>query len=159
MLCALGGELGGTALDRHRVAAAVTAAFLLVVLAGCGGSAATPSPQASEAASLAPVPTDGPSAVPSDAVPSASAAPHTTASALCAGVAIRKQAKTNGDVIVRVKAGAKVRVVEVVIGDAYTAGSCGMSGDSWLKVDRIGGKSIKTLYGVPFGYVAAGFFR
>jgi len=146
-------------LDRHRVAAIVASAFLAAVIAGCGGSAATTSPVASEPATEVPVPTDVPSAAPSGDAASPSAAPHTTATALCAGVAIRKQAKTDGDVIVRVKSGAKVRVVEVIVGDAYTAGSCGMSGDSWLKVDRIGGKSIKTLYGVPFGYVAAGFFR
>jgi hypothetical protein len=146
-------------LDRHRVVAVVASALLVVALAGCGGSAVTPSPAPSEAATEVPVPTDAGSAAPSDAVPSATAAPHTTATALCAGVAIRKSAKTDGDVIVRVKAGAKVRVVQVVIGDAYTAGSCGVSGDSWLKVDRIGAKSIKTLYGVPFGYVAAGFFH
>ncbi len=61
--------------------------------------------------------------------------------------------------IVRAKAGTKVRVVETVPGDAYEAGSCGTAGDTWLKVDRVGGKSIKTVYGVPFGFVAAGFFE
>ncbi len=146
-------------MDRHRVAAIAASAFLVVMLAGCGGSAATPSPEASEAATEAPVPSDVASTQPSDAAGSPSAAPHTTATALCPGVAMRKQPKTDGDVIVRSKAGTKVRVVQVVIGDAYTAGSCGTSGDSWLKVDRIGGKSVKTLYGVPFGYVAAGFFQ
>ena len=101
-----------------------------------------------------------PSETPSDeAVESPSAAANTTAAALCGGVALRKDPKTDGEVLVRAKAGTKVRVVEVVKGDAYEAGSCGVSGDSWLKVDRIGGKSIKVQYGVPFGYVAAGFFQ
>jgi hypothetical protein len=146
-------------LDRHRVAAVAASAFLVMLIAGCGGSSVTPSPSASEPATEVPVSTDAPSSSPSQGAGGPSAAPHTTATAQCAGIAIRKAAKADGDVLVRVKAGAKVRVVEVVVGDAYTAGSCGMSGDSWLKVDRLGGKSIKTLYGVPFGYVAAGFFQ
>jgi hypothetical protein len=160
MLCTLGWELGGTALDRHRVVAVAASALLLVFIAGCGGSSASPSSAPTAAPTEAPVPSADTSEAPSSAaVGSPSVAPHTTATALCAGVAIRKSAKTDGDVIVRVKAGAKVRVVQVVIGDAYTAGSCGVSGDSWLKVDRIGAKSIKAQYGVPFGYVAAGFFQ
>jgi len=65
----------------------------------------------------------------------------------------------DGKVIVRVKAGAKVRVVEAVAGDAYQGGSCGTAGADWLKVDRVNGKAVKAQYGVPFGYVAAGFFQ
>jgi hypothetical protein len=138
---------------------AVATALLLVSVAACGGSSASPSVEASVAPSEAPVPTDAPSAVPSGAPASPTPAPRTTATALCGGIAMRKQPKADADVLVRTKAGQKVRIVEVVMGDAYTAGSCGMSGNSWLKVDRIGGKSVKTLYGVPFGYVAAGFFQ
>jgi hypothetical protein len=146
-------------LDRHRVVIAVATALLLVSVAGCGGSSASPSAAASVAPSEAPVPTDAPSAVPSGVAASPTPAVRTTATALCGGIAMRKQPKAAADVLVRTKAGQKVRIVEVVMGDAYTAGSCGMSGNSWLKVDRIGGKSVKTLYGVPFGYVAAGFFQ
>jgi hypothetical protein len=149
-------------LDRHRVVAAVAASLLAAALAGCGGSAASssPSPQATEAPTEAPVTNAPPSqAPPSEAAPSASAAAHSTVAAICPGVAIRKQPAKDGDVLVRTKTGTKVRVAAVVMGDAYTAGSCGVSGTSWLKVDRIGGKSVKTLYGVPFGYVAAGFFQ
>ena len=86
-------------------------------------------------------------------------AARSIAAAKCAGVALRKEASTDGEVIVRAKAGTKVRVVETVTGDAYEAGSCGTAGDTWLKVDRVGGKSIQTVYGVPFGFVAAGFFE
>ena len=147
-------------MDRHRVVTAVATALLVVSVAACGGSSASPSIGASVAPSEAPVPTGAPSAAaPSDVPASPTPAPRTTATALCPGVAMRKQPKADADVLVRAKAGQKVRIVEVVMGDAYTAGSCGMSGNSWLKVDRIGGKSVKTLYGVPFGYVAAGFFQ
>ncbi len=146
-------------MHRHRVVAVAIAALLLTSVAACGGSTAA-SPSATPVPTEAPVPpTASPSAAASDAAGSPSIAPRTTAKALCPGVAMRKEAKRNGEVIVRAKAGTKVRVVEVVVGDAYTAGSCGMSGDSWLKVDRIGGKSVKAQYGVPFGYVAAGFFQ
>ena len=147
-------------MDRHRVVTAVATALLLVAVAACGGSStSSPSAEASVAPTEAPVPTDAASSVPSDVPASPTPAPHTTATALCPGVAMRKQPKAAADVLVRTKVGQKVRIVEVVMGDAYTAGSCGMSGNSWLKVDRIGGKSVKTLYGVPFGYVAAGFFQ
>ena len=75
------------------------------------------------------------------------------------GVALRKEPSTDGEVIVRAKAGTKVRVIDTVSGDQYEAGGCGTAGDTWLKVDRIAGKSIKAQYGVPYGFVAAGFFE
>jgi len=146
-------------LHRHRVVAIAAAALLLGTVSACGGSAA-PSASATAAPTEAPVPSTAPqSETPSEAVASASPAPHTTATARCAGVAMRKEPKTDGEVVVRAKAGTKVRVVEVVVGDPYEAGTCGVSGDSWLKVDRIGGKSVKAQYGVPYGFVAAGFFQ
>jgi hypothetical protein len=144
-------------LDRHRVAAVVVAGLLLTTVGACGGSAASP-PSASPSPTEAPVPTAAPSETSSQA-PSATPALRTTATARCGGVALRKEAKTDAEVIVRAKAGTKVRVVEVVVGEPYVGGSCGESGDSWLKVDRVGGKPIKSQYGVPFGFVAAGFFK
>ncbi len=147
-------------MDRQRVVVAIATAALMAVVAACGGSSASPSTSASEAPTEAPAPAgSSASAAPSAAAQSPSPVVSTTAAAQCAGVALRKEPKSDGAVIVRSKAGTKVHVVEVVTGDAYQAGSCGMSGDSWLKVDRIGGKSIKVQYGVPFGYVAAGFFQ
>ena len=149
-------------MDRHRFVVAIATAALMGVVAACGGSAASPTTPPTEAPTEAPVPTGSAVATeaPSDA---ASATPtiaaRTTAAAKCAGVALRKEPSTTGEVIVRAKAGTKVRVVETVPGDAYEAGTCGTAGDTWLKVDRVGGKSIKTLYGVPFGFVAAGFFE
>ncbi len=79
--------------------------------------------------------------------------------AMCAGVGVRKGPTKGDDLLVRVNKGTKVRVVETVTGDPYEAGSCGTSGDEWLKIDRIGGKSVKALYGVPYGYAAGGFFE
>ena len=158
------GGLGGTVLHRHRVAvAAVAASLLLGSVAACGGSAApSPTPAPPEAPPEAPVPsqsvaTEAPSEAPPEESPSAPA--RMTAVAKCGGVALRKEPAKDGEVIVRAKSGTKVRVVETVTGDAYQGGTCGTSGDTWLKVDRIGGKSIKAQYGVPYGYVAAGFFE
>lgn len=151
-------------MHRHRAAVAVVATLLAALVAACGGAAATPTPvPPTEAPTEAPVPTTGPVATeaPSEAAESASpsAAARMTATAKCGGVAMRRTPATDGKIIVRARAGQKVRVVETVSGDAYQGGSCGVDGDTWLKVDRIGGKSIKTLYGVSFGYVAAGFFE
>ena len=87
------------------------------------------------------------------------AAGAVTMKALCAGVGVRKEPAPDGKLVVRVAKGTSVRVVETVIGDPYEAGGCGQSGDEWLKIDRVNGKSIKTLYGVTFGYAAGGFFK
>jgi hypothetical protein len=134
--------------------------LLVAVVSACGGSAGPTASAPTGAPTEAPVPTGSP--VASEA-PSAEASPtapsRMTATSKCAGIALRKEPNTDGEVIVRAKAGTKVRVVETVRGDQYEGGSCGTAGDTWLKVDRIGGKSIQVQYGVPFGYVAAGFFE
>jgi hypothetical protein len=83
----------------------------------------------------------------------------TTMSATCNAVGLRKLASSKGALIARIGAGASVRVVEVVPGDAYKAGNCGSDGDTWLKIDQVDGKGVKTLYGVAFAYAAAGFFK
>lgn len=139
----------------------VAAALIVLVVAGCGGSEASPAAsaaatQAAPVATEAPLPTEAPTV-------EATEAPATTGTvrltALCAGVGVRKDPAPDGELIVRVARGATVRVVETVTGDPYEAGSCGESGDDWLKIDRINGKSVQTLYGVPFGYAAGGFFK
>jgi uncharacterized protein YgiM (DUF1202 family) len=137
----------------------VTAAMLLVLLAACGGSEASPSASA-EAATEVPIESSVPEVEEPSAEPEASVAPETVRMvAACAGVGVRKGPTKADDVLVRVNKGTKVRVVETVTGDPYEAGSCGTSGDDWIKIDRIGGKSVKALYGVPFGYAAGGFFE
>jgi hypothetical protein len=137
----------------------VTAAMLLVLLAACGGSEASTSPSA-EAATEAPIESSGPEAEEPSAAPEESAATETvTMVAACAGIGVRKGPTKGDGLLVRVNKGTKVRVVETVTGDPYEAGACGTSGDDWLKIDRIGGKSVKALYGVPFGYAAGGFFE
>ena len=149
-------------MHRPRFVVAIATAAVLLTVAACGGSSAAPSPSATGAPTEAPAPTDSPaSESPSaGAVESpSSAASATTAAAKCGGIAVRQDPMSDGKVIVRVKAGGKVRVVATVTGDAYPGGSCGTSGSDWLKVDRVNGKSVKVQYGVPFGYVAAGFFQ
>jgi hypothetical protein len=135
----------------------LVASLAAIVLAGCGSGSPTPSPSASgatpAAATAAPAtPTAEPSAEVTPPEP-------TTMLAACNAVGLRKLPSSKGALIVRVGAGTSVRVVEVVPGDAYKAGSCGSDGDTWLKVDQVGGKGVKTLYGVEFAYAAAGFFR
>jgi len=146
---------------RPRFVVAIATAAVLLSAAACGSSSASPSASATGAPTEAPVgasaqPSESPSGAP---VESPSAATTSTAAAKCGGVAIRKDPMSDGKVIVRVKTGAKVHVLATVTGDAYQGGSCGTSGSDWLKVDRVNGKSIKVQYGVPFGYVAAGFFQ
>ena len=138
----------------------LVASFAVVVVAGCGSGGPTASPAASAPASAAAsttkpatAATEAPSAV-VDSVP-----PSTTMSTACAAVGIRKLPSSKGALIVRLAVGTSVQVVEVVPGDSYKAGKCGIDGDTWLKIDQVGGKGVKALYGVPFAYAAAGFFK
>jgi len=138
----------------------LVASFAVVVVAGCGSGGPTASPAASAPASAAAATakpaaaaTEAPSAV-VDSVP-----PSTTMSTACAAVGIRKLPSAKGALIVRLAVGTAVQVVEVVPGDSYKAGKCGIDGDTWLKIDQVGGKGVKALYGVPFAYAAAGFFK
>jgi hypothetical protein len=129
----------------------------VTVLAGCGSGGETPSPAASvappvEATQAPAVATEAPSAEVTPVEP-------TSMSAVCNAVGLRKLASSKGALIARIGAGATVRVVEVVPGDAYKAGNCGSDGDTWLKIDQVDGKGVKALYGVTFAYTAAGFFK
>lgn len=134
----------------------IVVGFAAVVIAGCGSGSPTAVPSASPGG----VPTTAPTSVPTEApIVEPTAATQTTMTAICNAVGVRKQASSNGALIVRIGLGAEVRVVEVVPGDAYEVGACGSAGDIWLKIDQIAGKSVKTLYGVSFAYTAAGFFK
>ena len=147
-------------MQRRKLAGAAAAALALVVLAGCGGSDATPSPSAEESASTAPAATQAPaSTAPSTAPEATAGAGKEKLLAICAGVAVRKGPTTGDDLLVRVAKLTKIRVVETVQGESYEAGACGTSGSDWLKIDRINGTSVKKLYGVKYGYAAAGFFQ
>jgi hypothetical protein len=147
---------------RRKAGLGMTAALLLVLLAGCGGSDASPSPSvepsASEAAATQPAAT---ASHPAASQPAAStpASSSKTKKAACASVAVRMAPTPSGKLVVRLAKGTKVRIVESVTGDSYTAGTCGTSGDGWVKIDRVNNKSIKKAYGVDFGYVAAGFLK
>ena len=148
----------------HRIAVgSVSAGLVMLLLAGCGDSSATPSPSveplpSSEASS--PAATTAPIVTTPPASPDATtAASGTKMTALCTAISVRKSAKTTDKLLVRLPVGATVRVVSTVTGDTYSAGTCGTGGDQWLKIDRVNGKSVKKLYGVSFGYTAAGFFQ
>ncbi len=144
---------------RRMAVGGVTAAMLLVLLGACGGSEASPTASA-DAATEAPIESVAPEAEEPSAGAEETAAPATVGmAALCAGIGIRNGPTKDDKLLGRVNKGTKVRVVETVTGDPYEAGSCGTSGDEWLKIDRVGGKSIKSLYGVPYGYAAGGFFE
>ena len=130
--------------------------FIAVAIAACGSDSPTGSPDASSGDAPVVTPTEAateaPIVEPTPGVP-------TTTTAACNAVGIRKKPSTDGALIVRIGAGTEVRVVETVVGDPYTAGNCGAAGDAWLKIDEVGGKGVKALYGVSFAYAAGGFFR
>lgn len=129
--------------------------LLAVGVAACGGASPTASPEASSPApSVAPAITLAPE--PTAPPPDATGA---TVKAACDAVSLRKSPSTTAELVGRVYIGTKVRVVETVTGDAYTVGACGTSGDTWHKIDKIGGKTVQSLYGVPFVFSAAGFFK
>jgi hypothetical protein len=130
--------------------------FAAIVIAACGSGSSTPSPEM--------LPSDAPIVTPTETVTEApivepTPAEVTSTTAACKAVGIRKLPSSSGALIVRVAAGTEVRVVETVVGDAYKAGNCGTAGDTWLKIDQVGGKGVKALYGVKFAYAAAGFFK
>jgi hypothetical protein len=79
--------------------------------------------------------------------------------AACDSVALRTKANTTAGLVVRVKKGTVVHVAATVAGAAYTPGTCGVAGSSWLKIDKIGAKTVKALYGSSFIYGAAGLFQ
>ena len=134
----------------------LVAGLLALSLAACGGASPTASPEPSSApptiapaVTVAPVPT----AAPSEATGAA------TVRAACDAVSLRKSPSTTAELVGRVYLGTRVRVVETMTGDPYTVGACGTSGDTWHKIDRIGGKAAQAQYGVPFVYSAAGFYK
>jgi hypothetical protein len=125
-------------------------------VAACGGASPTSSPEPSS-----PSPTVAPAIT---LVPEPTAAPPgatgtITVKAVCDAVSLRRSPSTTAELVGRVYLGTKVRVVETVSGDAYTVGACGTSGDTWHKIDKIAGKTVQSLYDVPFVYSAAGFFK
>jgi len=140
----------------------LVASFAAVVIAGCGSGSpsASPSASASASASTPAAATAAPTVAPT-VEPSVEVTPiqPTTMSAACNAVGLRKLPSSKGALIVRIGAGTVVRVAEVVPGDAYKTGTCGSDGDTWLKIDQVGGKSVMALYGVAFAYTAAGFFK
>ncbi|MEI7745300.1 MAG: hypothetical protein WCK58_16315 [Chloroflexota bacterium] len=143
----------------RRLLAAVVAAALL---AGCGGAAATPTaapataePTATTSPTKAPIVTEAPITTPAADTPT----PGTVMTASCGAVALRKEPRKTGQLVIRVAAGSKVNVVGSVSGDAYAAGTCGPSGKKWIKIDQVDGASIQATYGVVFVYAAAGFFK
>jgi hypothetical protein len=128
-----------------------------VILAACGGSTPTESPVPPSPASTQAPPATA-TAAPVATAPPATAAP-TTRTAACNGIAVRKSPSLSGQAVSRLARGTKVRVVDVVTGDAYTTGACGTPGNTWYRINRVGGKSTKSLYGVSAVYAAAGLFQ
>lgn len=139
--------------------------ILALTLAACGGSSSTPPPSASDQGSLAPSGDAGSSVGPLDTLqpteaPSiAEPAAGSTATAICDSVILRKAASSSSTRLKTINSGMAVHVVATVSGTSYTAGSCGVSGNTWLQIDTVGGKSAQSAYGVPYVYAAAGFFQ
>ncbi len=59
----------------------------------------------------------------------------------------------------RVSIGTTVQIVDVVTGDPYTVSACGAPGSDWLKIDQVNGRTVQSVYGVPFVYSASGFYQ
>jgi len=144
---------------RRLTLAGMVTALVLVVVVGCGGGSASPSP--SEAAETeAPIVSEAPVEIPSE--PSVEETPAAASGAIlyavCGNVSGRAGPAPDEKLVVRIAKGAKVRVVETVTGASYDAGKCGESGDQWLKITKIAGKSVQKQYDVEAVYAAAGFF-
>lgn len=131
--------------------------LIAVALAACGGNSPTESPSASPAAT-SPAPVASPSPAPV-ASPSPTPALPAIRVAACGAVALRAEPSLSGKLLARIAAGAKVRVVAEMTGEAYTVGACGAGGDTWLKINRVNGKKVRSLYGTPYVYAAAGLFQ
>ncbi len=138
---------------------------LAMTLAACGGSSSSTSPSASDAGSSSPSAGASGSAQPpasnqpSDTPAASLPAATSTATAICDGISLRKQASSAGARVKVVNSGTAVHVVATVNGTAYTAGSCGASGNTWLKIDKVAGKTAQAAFGVKYVYAAAGFFQ
>lgn len=127
--------------------------LIAFIVAGCGGSTPTQAPVATTPAAaptLTPTltPTEPPSTVPASA-----------RTATCNAVGVRKSPSVAGTLLTRLNMGAVVNTVDTIAGDTYTVGACGTSGSSWFEIDEINGKTVQSLYGVPFAYTAAGMYR
>jgi hypothetical protein len=139
--------------------------ILALTFAACGGSSPSPSPSASEQGAVTPSAGTSASTAPQESTAPAteetSAAPATgsIATAICDAIILRKAASTSASRLKTINSGTAVHVVETVSGSTYQAGSCGTGGDTWLKIDEVGGKSATSAYGVTYVYAAAGFFQ
>ena len=140
----------------------IATGLVSLAIASCGSGSATPSPSASGGATSSTSPSS--SAETSSVAPTSSetptaSLPANTMTAACDSVALRTKANTTSGLVVRVKKGTVVHVAATVEGAAYTPGTCGIAGTSWLKIDKVGAKTVKALYGSSFVYAAAGLFQ
>jgi hypothetical protein len=138
---------------------------LVVTLAACGSSSGSPSASAADTASAAPsgepAGSASPGASPSGSAEASAALPAagSTITASCDGVTLRKAPSSSAARVKVINSGTAVHVAATVTGTPYTAGTCGKAGTTWLKIDKVAGKSVKATYGVSFVYGAAGFFE
>ncbi len=93
-------------------------------------------------------------------VPAETLAATTSKAALCSAN-LRTKATTNAASRATIKAGTKVSVVAKVVGGKWQTTCAGekVSGNRWLRIKSINGKSVKSLYGVTYLYGAKGLFR
>ena len=92
--------------------------------------------------------------------PEPAAASTFSLAAKCSGVTLRSSASTAASVRTRLASGSGVTAVAEVTGSRWTA-SCGgsSSGSVWFRISAIGGKSVRSLYGVSYLYAAMGMFK
>ena len=92
--------------------------------------------------------------------PPAKPAPTTRMAAACPGVNLRTGPSTSSAVKVRLGTSARVTVVGSVTGGHWAA-RCPItkSGAGWLKISKVDGWSVKTVFGVDWLYAASGLLK
>ena len=84
-----------------------------------------------------------------------------TLAPLCAGVNLRTSASATATLKVRLGTSARVTAVATVSGGRWSTYCAGVSksGSTWFRISAIGGKSVKSLYGVSYLYGATSLFK
>ncbi len=88
--------------------------------------------------------------------------PYTTIrEARCDGASLRTKPKTTAKRKAVLREGAQVRVIAVVKGGSWRTNCDGTvtRGSKWLKISKIGSKSVRQLYGVDHVYAATSLFK
>lgn len=94
------------------------------------------------------------------AVPAPVAAASRTMVPACSGVNVRTAARTTAAIKTRLATTAKVTAVATVTGSSWKTVCAGTkSGATWYRISHVNGKTVRSLYGVTYLYVATGTLK